>query len=694
MASTMVNEQQQQQQQPSLMIHDDGKQQRQQQQQKQQHRYKNFAHAKDQCLNHKPDKSSAGRIDAHAMEICSMINAREHFYTTSSCSGRCFLYTGLGIKSTDTFQRFRVTHELIPKDDDDAVQRYFNLETLHSDPTGGCGDDIFRPPVEPSAVEEALLASSSDNDNNDKKQQQDVWLRFEPFILHVACRSLAAALALMTAARPAFKNVGLTSWKQETTRAATTSATTSNKNNDNQHVEKYIVAIWGDEGLDMPLCMPNGCPLVPSAATTTADSSSSTNEESSSSSATALTSWLAQLVNERQNRNWSKIARFVQAVREMEIPVDDDDDDNLDPNDSSGPSRVVPRSFDVIGDVALIHKTKTTTTTSGNDDDDDEDNEQQRLKEIGQAIMKKNKAIKVVVLRQSNLVGPERAPGHDDNLILLAGGPQERLHPSLITTHSEHGISCVVNLHETFFSPRMCHERQRICNQVQKDENVLVLFAGVCMEALLLAGRTRAKSVVAMECNPAAITCARRSQRMLERNKTVLVPGAAQRLEIVQGDVLQLLPNSIPKKSFNRILAPRPKLGAQDGDLGCDVQKINNKDNSNNNASNQVSSSSSSAAAVAATSFLAALLPVLKDGGICHWYDFVADHEFPTCLRIQNMLQETCSVVNDNTSDDLPRCIKVLHVANAGSVAMRQLRVCIDFCIVPNNDKHREEVIL
>ena len=39
----------------------------------------------------------------------------------------------------------------------------------------------------------------------------------------------------MAAARPTFKNVGLTTWKEN----------------------KYLVAIWGDEGLDMPLCLPN-----------------------------------------------------------------------------------------------------------------------------------------------------------------------------------------------------------------------------------------------------------------------------------------------------------------------------------------------------------------------------------------------------------------------------------------------------
>jgi len=36
-------------------------------------------------------------------------------------------------------------------------------------------------------------------------KETEVWLRYEPFILHVCCRSLEAAQALLSAARPTFK---------------------------------------------------------------------------------------------------------------------------------------------------------------------------------------------------------------------------------------------------------------------------------------------------------------------------------------------------------------------------------------------------------------------------------------------------------------------------------------------------------
>ena len=58
----------------------------------------------------------------------------------------------------------------------------------------------------------------------------------------------------MAAVRMALKNIGLTTWKDS---------------------RYYLVAIWGDEGLDMPLSSPNGDALY-----------------------VYLEEWLAQLVNE------------------------------------------------------------------------------------------------------------------------------------------------------------------------------------------------------------------------------------------------------------------------------------------------------------------------------------------------------------------------------------------------------------
>jgi hypothetical protein len=142
----------------------------------------------------------------------------------------------------------------------------------------------------------------------------------------------------MNASRPSFKNVGLTSWKES----------------------KYLVAIWGDEGLDMPLSTPNGDALYVS------------HEE-----------WLAQLVNERHERNWNKIDRFVKGIRTMQ-PVEEDMEEGTwggYPEGDSGSNLAIPRSFDVVGDISLLHSMPPGDETE--------------RRRIGELIMKKNKAIKV-----------------------------------------------------------------------------------------------------------------------------------------------------------------------------------------------------------------------------------------------------------------------------------------------------------
>ena len=129
------------------------------------------------------------------------------------------------------------------------------------------------------------------------------WLRFEPFILHACCRDLVADAALIAAARSVFKNVGLQGLDSS----------------------KLIVAIWGDEGLDMPLTGPEGVPLFASDH-----------------------SWLKSLVNSRHQRNWAKIDRFTTAIRQMEEPVP-----SAEPNGDLEDKEL--RHFDVVGDIAVVN---------------------------------------------------------------------------------------------------------------------------------------------------------------------------------------------------------------------------------------------------------------------------------------------------------------------------------------------------
>lgn len=484
----------------------------------------NFENGKNQCLG-KRDKSSAGRIDPRAVHICSVLNEYPYFYTTSSCAGRCYLYQGQGIKATSTFRRFRVSHDKI-----NDSNRYFDLTTIENDPTGGGDQDGDIITDESPSVAEPLHDSG-----NETPLDSVIWLRYESFILHVACRSMDAAEALMAAARPAFKNVGLTTWKDG----------------------KYLVLILGDESLEMPLTNSKGESLVDSYGC----------------------EWLAAQLNERHERNWMKIDRFAELAGSITVE-DEAHGYNEHQYISSREQDLAPKSFDVVGDIAVIYALSV-------------ESDEERLR-VGELIMKKNKAIKMVVARQTNLRDSERAPG-SEGMTYVAGAHRS----PIITTHSEYGIKCVVDLENTFFSPRMANERLRICQQVSRNENVLVLFAGVGIEAFHIAARTEATSVLAIDLNSKAMECARRGKRMLERNSSVKVPRAAERLQLIEGDVLEILP-TLERGYYDRVLSPRPKEGAKDGDLGDGAGGM---------------------------TFLSAILPVLKPDATIHWFDFVADHE-------------------------------------------------------------------
>ncbi|HLD79739.1 MAG TPA: hypothetical protein VJA18_04205, partial [Candidatus Nanoarchaeia archaeon] len=104
----------------------------------------------------KMDKSKKGDIDTKIISLLETINALSDYYTTSSCSGRAYLWKGTGKKSET--QWLRVSHDLID-------EKFF-----------GC------------------------DENNGV-----VWLRLEAVILHIACKDLKAAHTLLEKARKFYK---------------------------------------------------------------------------------------------------------------------------------------------------------------------------------------------------------------------------------------------------------------------------------------------------------------------------------------------------------------------------------------------------------------------------------------------------------------------------------------------------------
>ncbi|KAE8291429.1 tRNA wybutosine-synthesizing protein 3-like protein [Larimichthys crocea] len=150
---------------------------------------KTFRQWKKQSLN-KLDHSKKGTVDEDIQHVVSLLNSREEYFTTSSCSGRIVLIDGAAdrsdVQKQDCVWLFVSHHKCQPEDVISGVSR-----------SGG-----------------------------------DAMLKFEPFVLHVQCRRLEdAQLMHSVAINSGFRNSGLTVGK----------------------TGKIITAVRSTHGLEVPL---------------------------------------------------------------------------------------------------------------------------------------------------------------------------------------------------------------------------------------------------------------------------------------------------------------------------------------------------------------------------------------------------------------------------------------------------------
>lgn len=114
----------------------------------------NFLNNKKTFLS-KLDKSKKGDLDEKIISLIEAINQKQNYYTTSSCSGRVYLWCGSG-KKNET-QWLKVSHDLTK-------------------------EDFYQ-----------------------TKESGLIWLRLEDFILHVCCDNLESANRFLNLARKLYK---------------------------------------------------------------------------------------------------------------------------------------------------------------------------------------------------------------------------------------------------------------------------------------------------------------------------------------------------------------------------------------------------------------------------------------------------------------------------------------------------------
>ena len=169
----------------------------------------------------KLDKSKKGDIDRKVISLIENINQKENYYTTSSCSGRVVLWSGTGKKNESEW--LKTSHDLIKKD-------FFKLET----------------------------------------KKELVWLRLEPFIIHIACYDLGSANKLLLESKKLYKKSCILS-----------------ANN------KIIVEIRGSESLEMPFYLDGKIMYI------------------------GKIDWLTDLINKKLEQIWDKTEQFKELIKKI-----------------------------------------------------------------------------------------------------------------------------------------------------------------------------------------------------------------------------------------------------------------------------------------------------------------------------------------------------------------------------------------
>ena len=179
---------------------------------------------------------------------------------------------------------------------------------------------------------------------------------------------------------------------------------------------------------------------------------------------------------------------------------------------------LLPRSFEVIGDIAIINIPPAL---------DDE------KYIIAEALSVQRKDIKTVLRKLNKIEGTARIADFE----LLLGN-------RTTTHHRENGCIFQLDVTRTFFSGKMYFERLRIAQKVKDCEDVLVLFAGVG-PFLIPIKKKRNVNITGLDNNLAACLFLKKN---LELNHI--------EANIVHGDARHI--NNLFKKSFDRIVMPAP----------------------------------------------------------------------------------------------------------------------------------------
>jgi tRNA (guanine37-N1)-methyltransferase len=185
---------------------------------------------------------------------------------------------------------------------------------------------------------------------------------------------------------------------------------------------------------------------------------------------------------------------------------------------------LVPRSYDVVGDIAIIRIPEALS---------------HRAEEIAIEVVKNNQHVRTALRQASPVAGDLRLR----KLEWLFGEKRTE------TIHKEFGCAFKVDLAKCYFSPRLSFERMRIAKQVKPEEVVVNMFAGVGCFSIVIAKYARPRIVFSIDVNPHAI-------HYLKEN--VALNKVRHIVEATMGDAKDIIANQL-QNAADRVLMPLPE---------------------------------------------------------------------------------------------------------------------------------------
>ncbi|HRZ86042.1 MAG TPA: 50S ribosomal protein L11 methyltransferase [Candidatus Paceibacterota bacterium] len=260
---------------------------------------------------------------------------------------------------------------------------------------------------------------------------------------------------------------------------------------------------------------------------------------------------------------------------------------------------MIPKSFDVVGNIAILKF--------------DNNFKQKEKISVANELLKQHSSIRTVLEKSGKFSGRLRKM----KTVYLAGEKTKT------AVYRENACIFKFDIDETYFSPRLSNERNEIAKQVNKNESVLVLFAGVAPFSIVIAKIAKPKVVYSVEINRVA------SKYAVENVKLNKVENI---VKVIQGDVKKVIPKLIvnEKIKFDRIVMARPQL----------------KD-----------------------TFLDFAFKIVKKGGIINYYGFANDSE-----EVVESIKREAAIAKKK--------IKITLIKKAGDIAPFRYRWRVDLRVI------------